>query len=201
MSDEWVYSAENVITGVKVEIKVERLLTRLANMFPDDLQEFLVIERLPPDPELSRRVVRASASILVESNFTPTVFTRPSLNFEQKVQITVFNENGPAHHATPDHTQDHIQINSPGIYEIHGAISFSGGLTDRISFALFKNNGAIQLGTRNTRQLGGGGDVGAMPISARTELIERDTIELWAQNETGVNSVVIEDCRLAIDKV
>jgi hypothetical protein len=199
MADEWVFISENSITGERVEIKVERLLTRLANMFPDDLQEFLVVERLPPDPESARRVVRASASILVESNFTPTVFTRPSLNFEQKVQITVFNENGPAHHATPDHTQDHIQVNSPGIYEINAAISMSSpSLTDRISFGLFKNNGATQLGTRNTRD---SADIGAMPVSAREMLDEGDTVELWVQNESGISPVTVEDCRLAIDKV
>jgi len=138
------------------------------------------------------------AQIEVEGNATATNFSAASTDFSNKVQIVIFTADGISNGATPDHTNDHITINTTGIYSVAASISYSGTGNTTYSFAFFKNNGATQIGSRQTRKIGAGGDVGAFEMSTLASLTAGDTIELWAQDEDGSNSLVVEDAVFSI---
>jgi hypothetical protein len=139
------------------------------------------------------------ASISVQSNVTTTTFSGSSSDFTNKSQITVFDTNGAAaQDVTPDHTNDHLTVDVAGTYAVYADISFSGGSTDTYSFALFKNNGATQLGARTTRKMGTGGDVGAAPALAIVDLEVNDTVEVWIQNESSTGAATVQDAVLAV---
>jgi hypothetical protein len=146
-------------------------------------------------------VIAAYAAISAESNATTTTFSGTSSDWSQKSQVTIFDTNGTSSQATPDHTNDHITIDLAGVYRIDICSSMSGGANDTISFAAFKNNGATKLGTRATRKLGAGGDVGAASVSMIESLSANDTIEMWAQNEDDTDAVTFQDVCLMVSKV
>lgn len=139
--------------------------------------------------------------ISVEGNATETTITSSSTDFTNKVQITVFDTNGISNPGvTPDHTNDHITVESgsDGNYEIAASVSFSGGANDIYSLAVFINNGATQIGERVTRKLGTGGDVGVAAWTTIAALSGNDTVELWIQNESATDNVTIEDAMLCV---
>jgi hypothetical protein len=138
------------------------------------------------------------AEISVEGNSTATVIGSSSSDFSNKVQVTIFDTNGPSSSTmTPDHTTDDITVIVDGNYSVSATISFSGAASpDTISMALFKNNGTTQLGARVTRKLGTSGDVGACSLSAIVDLEAGDTIEIWVQNESLSNNITVEDASL-----
>ena len=140
--------------------------------------------------------------IRVEGNVTETTISASSSDFSNKVQVTVFDTNGGSSQAvTPDHTNDHITIDTAGVYLIVLSVSISGGSNSTISLAFFKNNGATQVGARMTRKIGAGGDVGAGALVACASLSAADTLELWLQNESATTNVTVEDACLCVIKV
>lgn len=142
--------------------------------------------------------VRVLGEISVEANATTTTFSGASTDFSNKSQVTIFDTNGQSTFATPDHTNDHITVNADGKRVIRAEVSFSGGSSDTYSFAIFKNNGATQLGARTTRKLGTGGDVGSASVQAIADLTSGDTIELWMQNEDDTSAATVQDCSLIV---
>jgi len=143
----------------------------------------------------------AYGEIRAESNATTTTFSDSSTDFSNKVQIVIFDTNGISRGTTPDHTNDHITIDEDGDYNLRADVSFSGGNSNTLSFAIFKNNGATQLTTRATRKLGTGGDVGNAGISGQATLSATDTVELWIQNELNTTAITVEDVTLSISKI
>lgn len=143
----------------------------------------------------------AFGAISADSNSTATTISSSSSDFSNKVQVTIFDTNDESSFTTPDHTNDHIEIEVDGVYLITACTSMSGGINATISFAIFKNNGATKIGTRATRVLSASGDVGSATTQALVSLVDGDTIELWVQNETNTNNVTFEDCRLSVIKV
>ncbi len=140
----------------------------------------------------------AHASITVEGNVTDTVISGSSSDFSNKVQIAVFDTDGVENGLDGDHTNDHITVGSTGEYYVQANLSFSNGSADTISYALFINNGATQLGSRATRKLGTGGDVGSSTCSGIFSLTAGDTIEVWIQNEDATDNVLMEDGSLVV---
>ncbi len=139
------------------------------------------------------RVLHAMyGSITVEGNATVTTISSSSSDFSNKVQVTVFDTNGAESGIDADHTNDHILITNAGVYECTSRVSVSGTAGDTISLAIFKNNGATQLGPRSTQELDADEEVisissGPISISAT------DTVEVWGQNEDGTNDFTIQD--------
>jgi hypothetical protein len=77
------------------------------------------------------------------------------------------------------------------------AIAFSsaaGGAT-------WASNGT-QLGSRMTRKLGTGGDVGAgFHVNTTSGLVQGDTIAVFVQNETAPDNIVVEDASFTIKRL
>lgn len=145
----------------------------------------------------------ASAEISAESNATTTTFSGSSTDFSNKVQVVIFDTDGPSEGITPDHTNDHITIATGygGKYLILVSISFSGGGNNVISFAAFKNNGATQITNRTTRKLGTGGDTGSAVNVGIADLSAADTVELWIQNEAATTALTIEDVSFTVTRI
>jgi hypothetical protein len=150
-----------------------------------------------PDPNASR----ASAAIEREHNDTGTSFSDKSHDFSQKVQILVFDTNGPAINATPEFANGHIIIDLAGLYSLTAHIGMLGGNQTVYSFAIFKNNGATQVVPRTTRKVGAASDIGAASVGGLSQLEVGDTIELWFQNETNTTDVIIHDVSFFIHKI
>jgi hypothetical protein len=122
-----------------------------------------------------------------------------------KVQVTVFNTNGESNGATPDHTNDHITIDTAGRYEVTVSISVknSSGAAHTINFGLFKNNGATQYNNVHTsRTLGTGSDVGSMGMHGICDFAATDTVEVWVNTDSASDrDITIEDITLTVEQV
>jgi hypothetical protein len=120
-------------------------------------------------------------------------------------QFLFFDTNGPSNGATPDHTNDHITVNKAGTYLVTCSVTtettVGGGIT--LDLAVMKNNGATQVGAVHAHRdmAGGGGDVGSISMSGLAVLSSGDTIELWVENETNGNDIILEDATLSIAMV
>ena len=129
--------------------------------------------------------------------------TATALTVSTPAHYLFFDTNGVSNGATPDHTNDHITVNKTGTYLITcsiTALSVAAGTAIKVEFTILKNNGATQVGALHAdRNLaGGGGDVGSISLSGLAVLTSGDTIELWLENETNSNDLIIEDAILSI---
>jgi hypothetical protein len=137
--------------------------------------------------------------ISAEGNATTTTFSGSSSDFTNKVQVTIFDTDGiSTTGVTPDHTNDHITIVNAGPYIVHTDITITGGNSNTISFGLFKNNGATQLGERATIKLNSASDEVAVSLTHVVDLAANDTVELWVQNENHTTAITIEDGDLLV---
>jgi hypothetical protein len=137
--------------------------------------------------------------ITVEGNATTTTFSGSSSDFTNKVQVVIFDTNGISSvGVTPDHTNDHLTIVNAGPYLVHTDVTITGGNSNTISFALFKNNGATQLGERATVKLNSASDEIALSLTHIVDLAANDTVELWVQNENHTTAITVEDADLLV---
>jgi hypothetical protein len=144
---------------------------------------------------------QASASIEREHNDTGTSFSDSSHDFSEKVQVLIFDTNGPAINATPEFANGHIIIDLAGLYSLAANVGMLGGNQTVYSFAIFKNNGATQVVPRTTRKVGAATDIGAASVGGIALLEVGDTIELWVQNETNTNDFIVHDVSFFIHKI
>jgi hypothetical protein len=116
-----------------------------------------------------------------------------------QTQVTIFDTDGiSTTGVTPDHTNDHITIVNAGPYIVHTDITITGGNSNTISFGLFKNNGATQLGERATIKLNSASDEVAVSLTHVVDLAANDTVELWVQNENHTTAITVEDGDLLV---
>lgn len=177
---------------------------------PTDL--FVVLDRSDgtEDPDGTTKNIEyqnlfAFGEISVEGNATTTSppNTTDFSSAGTSGQVVIFgvdSADAPESNVDADHTSGHIAVTNAGTYFIHCNISFNGSTGKSLSFALFKNDGATQLGGRTTRKLGSS-DIGACSVSALATLAANDTVELWCQNETDTSTITIEDCSLSVMRV
>jgi len=152
------------------------------------------------EDRLTFQETKAYAGMYVKDN-TNTV----ALNSSAKIQVTNFNTNGEFEGATPDHTNDHITINVSGTYFviITMAVANSAGAAHVINVDLFKNNGATVFNTVHAhRSLAAGSDVGSIGISGEVTVFSGDTLELWADTDSGSDrNVIFEDIAFSIIQI
>lgn len=120
------------------------------------------------------------------------------------VQITIFDTNGKSNNTYPDHTSDHITIDSAGVYLINvsATINSIAGAASRAEITVMKNNGASEIIPHVDRNLaGGGGESGVISISGLANLNAQDTVEVWIENETNTQNYVVEDISLCVVQV
>jgi hypothetical protein len=122
-----------------------------------------------------------------------------------KVQITTFDTNGESNNMTPDHTNDHITVDKPGMYLCTVSLSAlsAAGAGYELGVSLWKNNGDTQFDNVHAHRdlAGGGGDTGSITLSGIVDLAASDTMEIWVWNETNTTDVVIEDITLSLVQI
>jgi len=128
-----------------------------------------------------------------------------TLNSAAKVQITDFDANGQSSNMTPDHTNDRITISKDGKYlvTISVAVKNSAGASHQIHIELYKNNGATAFdNVHGHRNLAAGTDVGSITLSGIISVSKDDTIELWADTDSGTDKdVTFQDVTVSIIQV
>jgi hypothetical protein len=119
------------------------------------------------------------------------------------VQIAIFDTNGQSNGATPDHTNDHITIDTAGIYLVIASIhveSIGAGAADVVGIDVRKNNGTVTFDNLHAHRklAGGGGDIGSISVSGIISLSAADTLEVWIANEDNNTNLVVEDIAFSI---
>lgn len=122
------------------------------------------------------------------------------------VQFTGFANDGQSSNCTPDHTENHIQIDVAGIYLVVCSItveSVGGGAADILSAEIRKNNGATIFENlyAHRKLVGGGGDKGSVSISGLAPLSKDDTVELWITDDDNPANLLVGDCNLSVARL
>lgn len=148
--------------------------------------------------------INVYGNINVKDNGADTVIAASGV--ANKVQFLFFDTNGEFNDTTPNHVEDHIEIDKAGKYliviSIHAESVAAGGAAT-FGFEAWKNNGTIQLtGIHGHRKLaGGGGDVGSIHISGIADLDVNDTVELWVYEVApDTDNIELEDVSMTISK-
>jgi hypothetical protein len=118
-------------------------------------------------------------------------------------QIVGFDTNGESNNATPDHTNDHITIDTAGRYRIAFSLSCRSALANTYWFLVRINNGGtdftnimVHRTTSNANRLATGCCVGY------ADLANGDTVELWVQRTDGgavSKTITIEHVTLNVE--
>lgn len=151
---------------------------------------------------VAAETLHAYGEISVQDNSTPTAVSSSGWT-----QVTIFDTNGHSSNATPDHTNDHITIDSgfAGKYlvTISAAVANSAGVAHVIELGLHKNDGATEFTNVNAhRNLSAGSDVGSISLSGIIDVSASDTVELWATSDSGTSrNVTISDVTLSLVQI
>jgi hypothetical protein len=145
----------------------------------------------------------AYAGIKAEDNSTETAIAVAGT----PVQVTIFDTNGPSSDGlTPDHTNDHITVDTAGIFmvAVSATVNSVVGAASRFEMTVMKNNGATgPIIPHIDRNVGGGGtesgviSMGPYPVA----LSLGDTVEVWIENETNTQNYVVEDISLSVKRI
>lgn len=123
-----------------------------------------------------------------------------------KMQVDSFDTDGVSNLTTPDHTNDHIIVATPGDYVVNVAIAYDSvaGLAARFGFGVYVNDGATHhhnLHSHIDVPAGAGGNAGSLGMSAIVTFAAADTVELWVWNETNGQDIVIDDITLSLHQI
>ena len=170
---------------------------------PHDLEAYmrgLSVELRKRDEDIRRALslLEIRGEISAKDNATPM-----TLNSAAKVQVTIFDTNGSYNNTVPDHTNDHIIIQEPGVYFaiMNASIHNNAAQAHVVDLSLWKNNGATEYGNVHThRSLSGGStDAGAIPAGGLIQVDEGDTLEVWLDTSVAADrSVTVEDITLTV---
>lgn len=107
-------------------------------------------------------------------------------------QYNQFEANGNSRGVTPDYTNDHLTIATPGIYKCCANIMFEGTQDEEYEWEIQCNNGAVRhfqahtghkIVTTSTWQVASG-------ITAFLSLNASDTVELWVRCTTAAGTFI-----------
>jgi hypothetical protein len=121
----------------------------------------------------------------------------------QWYQVTVFDTDMSENIADSDHTNDHIQVGTTGLFRLSWNASFSGGGNHEYELQLQKNDGASILGgTKVSRLMGSGGDVGACGAQALVALSANDTVELWIRDtNVAPADATVQEASITVERI
>ena len=129
--------------------------------------------------------------ISVQDNSTETTISTAGT----AVQVTIFDTNGENNGTTPDHTNDHITIDTAGRYLLmcSATVNSIAGAASKFTISIQKNNGTTEL-VHVERNVGGGGtESGVIAMQCIKDLAASDTIEIWIENQTNTQNYLVED--------
>ena len=116
------------------------------------------------------------------------------------VQVTIFDTNQCSNGMTPDHTNDHVTVDTSGCYfiAVSATIESVVGAGSTLILWVKKNNGIANVDPIHAHRdlAGGGGDTGSVSLSGAADLVATDTVEVWIENETNTQNYVVKDITL-----
>lgn len=158
----------------------------------------------PPEGTQGEVIVLGQAPAFGEISINDNT-TETSISEDVWGQVTVFDTNGKSKNMTPDHVNDHIVIGRNGIYfvSVSVAIESIAGAALELELQVFTNNGNTEFTNIHVHRdlAGGGGEVGAVPLTGLALFTEGDTVELWVMNETNDQNVIIADATMTVFQV
>lgn len=145
------------------------------------------------------------AQISVENNSTATTVASTQSDWSAKSQFVGFADNAAEMlSATPDHTNDHITINSGGVWEVTATLTLSGSVaSDLWELAFFVDNGSLKLTPKQGVNIIHAGFTysNQVTVSGLATLSENDTVELWVQRTNGTGTLTITNAVMTATKV
>ena len=136
---------------------------------------------------------------------TASNFEKNPKNQCHKVTEDLWLTNGESQLSTPDHTNDHIEVDVSGTYMVMVSISAanSAGVGHKIVVDVYKNNGATAFANLHAhRTLAAGTDTGSMSLSGLIAVDLGDTLELWADTDSAIDrTVIFEDVTFSIRQI
>jgi len=115
-------------------------------------------------------------------------------------KLTCFTTNGDAHGTTPDHTDDSIQIDVSGEYDIYFQCSFSGTASAVVKFRLRVDGVEQSFGC--TRKIGTAGDIGSASFFAPAQdLTTGEKITVYIEADGATDDFTIDDCQFGCKMV
>jgi hypothetical protein len=136
-----------------------------------------------------------------ETNGTALTISALSSDFTNKVQVLFLTANIVEQGLDANQTTEDVTVGTAGVYFASATLSISGGASDTLSFAIFKNNGATQLTPRSTVKLDASGSVTNAVCSGLVSVVAGETLEIWIQNETTTSSCTIADSAFSVFRV
>jgi len=101
-------------------------------------------------------------------------------------QITSFDTNCNSDHTTPDHTQDHIEIEKSGDYAVSLSMSGHSGASNNYELWVRKNNGVTGFDCLVIHQTTAVADrIDSSSVTAQISLSAGDTLEAWVKRLDG----------------
>ena len=139
----------------------------------------------------------------VKGNAGATTITVQSTYYQFGVSGPgAFDREPPCHGETCSLTEQHVEILVAGTYSISvdGCAELSNG--DEMHLQAIINNGATAVPDCHTRVTGrGAGAYSGITAHADYVLAVGDTVELWIENDTGVDDITLVDATLSVDLV
>jgi hypothetical protein len=112
-------------------------------------------------------------------------------------KVTGFNTNAAAHGVTPDHTDDSIQVNTDGDYQVFFQCSFSGSANETFTFHARVNG--VEKWPACVRKLGAGGDVGSCAFTGVLDgLSAGDKVTVYVEASAGGKSITPVEMQLIV---
>jgi len=114
-------------------------------------------------------------------------------------EIAAWNGNGISLLTTPDHTQNQIEIDSDGVYQLTAHLSFSGTASKTYQLEFYKN--AVATGFAVDRKLGSGGDLGAVPLVGMLALLDDDILTVYQSSSDGGSALTVTEAQFTVHRI
>lgn len=114
-------------------------------------------------------------------------------------KIDQFQNNGSSSGVTPDHTNDQITIDTPGVYKITvDGLSYSGTANTTFNVTLYID-GVQEASVFNERKLGTAGDVGCAPFGGPISCPNgTEVLDLRVKADGASKTFTVEACNFNV---
>lgn len=122
------------------------------------------------------------------------------------LKVTAFDTNGVSLNMTPDHTNNHIEVNVNGTYMVMCSIAVENtvGNAHTVEVSMFKDNGSVEFPNIHAhRSLAAvANEKGSISISGIVTLIAGEVVDMWVISNTGTSrDIIISDITLSLRRI
>jgi len=114
-------------------------------------------------------------------------------------QITAWVTNGASNGTTPDQANDHITIDTAGVYLVIACVSFSGSASKTFRIEIYLDTTGTNFSC--IRKLGSGGDVGSASVMGLVTCTASQEISVYQSSTDGGTAMTVSDASLAVVRI